>query len=155
YMLHNTLQLKATEMAPESRGSALALYSSGWALGQSAGVAAMSLAISLVGYRSSAIAAAVGDLLLGLWMRGNLGRLCYDLADENAAVRGLRAGSRCRPRRRRLDLGEGGRRARSLRGLPDRGRERRSPGDRAERVQGLHARPAALRREDGGDLRRH
>jgi YNFM family putative membrane transporter len=75
YMLHNTLQLKATEMAPESRGSALALYSSGWALGQSAGVAAMSLAISLAGYRSSAIAAAVGYLLLGLWMRRNLGRL--------------------------------------------------------------------------------
>ena len=74
-MLHNTLQLKATEMAPESRGSALALYSSGWALGQSAGVAAMSLAISLEGYRSSAIAAAVGYLLLGLWMRRNLGRL--------------------------------------------------------------------------------
>jgi len=35
----------------------------------------MSLAISLAGYRSSAIAAAVGYLLLGLWMRRNLNRL--------------------------------------------------------------------------------
>ena len=75
YMLHNTLQLKATEMAPDSRGSALALYSSGWALGQAAGVAAMGLAISFAGYRSSAIAAGVGYLLLGLWMSKNLGKL--------------------------------------------------------------------------------
>jgi predicted MFS family arabinose efflux permease len=75
YMLHNTLQTKATEMAPHSRGSALALYSSGWALGQAAGVAAMGLAVSLAGYRPSIVAAGVGYLLLGLWMRKNLGKL--------------------------------------------------------------------------------
>jgi predicted MFS family arabinose efflux permease len=75
YMLHNTLQTKATEMAPHSRGSALALYSSGWALGQAAGVAAMGLSVSLAGYRPSIIVFGAGYLLLGLWMRKHLSKL--------------------------------------------------------------------------------
>lgn len=75
YMLHNTVQIKASEMAPHARGSALALYSSGWALGQAAGVAAMGLAVSLAGYRLSIVAFGAGYLLLGLWMRKHLGKL--------------------------------------------------------------------------------
>ena len=75
YMLHNTLQTKATEMAPHSRGSALALYSSGWALGQAVGVAAMGFAVSLFDYRLPIVAFGAGYLLLGLWMRRNLGKL--------------------------------------------------------------------------------
>ena len=75
YMLHNTLQVKATEMAPEARATGLALYSSAWALGQAVGVAAMGLAVSLVGYRPSIVAFGAGYLLLGLWMRRNLGKL--------------------------------------------------------------------------------
>jgi len=75
YMLHNTLQVKATEMAPEARATGLALYSSGWALGQAAGVAAMGLAVSLFDYRPSIIAFGAGYLVLGLWMRRNLGKL--------------------------------------------------------------------------------
>lgn len=39
YMLHNTLQTNATQMAPARRGSAVALFASLFFLGQSAGVA--------------------------------------------------------------------------------------------------------------------
>jgi YNFM family putative membrane transporter len=75
YMLHNTVQVKATEMAPERRGTALALYSSAWALGQAAGVAAMGLAVGWFDYRWPILAFGAAYLALGLWMRRNLERL--------------------------------------------------------------------------------
>lgn len=75
YMLHNTVQIKATEMAPHARGSALALYSSGWALGQAAGVACMGLAIGPFDYQGPILLFGACYLALGLWMRRNLGRL--------------------------------------------------------------------------------
>ncbi|HET9577618.1 MAG TPA: MFS transporter [Usitatibacter sp.] len=40
YMLHNTLQTNATQMAPERRGAGMALFASTYYLGQSIGVAA-------------------------------------------------------------------------------------------------------------------
>jgi predicted MFS family arabinose efflux permease len=39
YMLHNTLQTNATQMAPQRRGAAMALFASCLYLGQSVGVA--------------------------------------------------------------------------------------------------------------------
>ena len=39
YMLHNTLQTNATQMAPERRGAGMALFASSYYMGQSAGVA--------------------------------------------------------------------------------------------------------------------
>ena len=33
YLMHNTIQTKATEVAPDARGSAVALYASAWAVG--------------------------------------------------------------------------------------------------------------------------
>lgn len=75
YMLHNTLQTKATEMAPQARGTAVAMYSSAWALGQAVGAAAMGLAVGLFDYRPSIIAFGAGYFVLGLWMRRNLGKL--------------------------------------------------------------------------------
>ena len=38
-MLHNTLQTNATQMTPEARGTAVAMFSSALYLGQIAGVA--------------------------------------------------------------------------------------------------------------------
>ena len=38
-MLHNTLQTNATQMTPEARGTAVAIFSSAVYLGQTAGVA--------------------------------------------------------------------------------------------------------------------
>jgi len=75
YMLHNTVQIKATEMAPQARGAAVAIYASFWALGQALGVAVMGVVIGFLGYTVSILAFAAGFAALGLWMRRNLHRL--------------------------------------------------------------------------------
>jgi MFS transporter, YNFM family, putative membrane transport protein len=75
YMLHNTLQARATEMAPEARGTGLALFSWAWAVGQAAGVAAMALSVDRFDFRSSIIAFGAGYLALGVWMHRNLDKL--------------------------------------------------------------------------------
>jgi len=75
YMLHNTVQIKATEMAPQARGGSVALYASFWALGQATGVATMGIAVGIFGYAFSIIAFGIGFAALGLWMRTNLHRL--------------------------------------------------------------------------------
>ena len=45
YMLHNTLQTNATQMAPDMRGTSLALFASCLFIGQSAGVALAALVV--------------------------------------------------------------------------------------------------------------
>ena len=75
YMLHNTLQTKATEMAPQARGAAVSIYAGFWSFGQAMGVAAMGLVIGFIEYTPAIIAFGCGFFLLGLWMRGNLQRL--------------------------------------------------------------------------------
>lgn len=75
YMVHNTIQTKATEMAPEARGSGLSLFTVFWAFGQAAGVAAMGVLVSLFGIAPSMLAFSGGFLLLALWIRKNLDRL--------------------------------------------------------------------------------
>lgn len=74
YMLHNTMQVKATEVAPDARGAGMALYACTWATGQATGVAAMGLLVSLFDYAAAIAAFGVGWGLLGLWLRGNLAR---------------------------------------------------------------------------------
>jgi len=49
YMLHNTLQTNATQMAPEARGAAVSLFASSFFIGQTVGVALVSLIIEEVG----------------------------------------------------------------------------------------------------------
>ena len=56
YMMHNTLQINATQMAPERRGTAVAAFASSFFLGQSAGVAIGGVLFVLIG----------SDHLLGL-----------------------------------------------------------------------------------------
>jgi len=75
YMVHNTIQTKATEMAPQARGTGLSLFSASWALGQAVGVAVMGVLVSLFGIASSILAFSAGFLLLALWIRANLDRL--------------------------------------------------------------------------------
>jgi predicted MFS family arabinose efflux permease len=62
-------------VAPDARGSAVALYATGWALGQALGVAAIGLAVAAAGYAAAIAACGIGFGLLGLWLRGNLHRL--------------------------------------------------------------------------------
>ena len=74
YMIHNTVQLKATEVAPDARGAAVALYASAWASGQATGVAAMGLAVAWFDFAPMLAAFGLGFGLLGLWLRSNLQR---------------------------------------------------------------------------------
>jgi predicted MFS family arabinose efflux permease len=75
YMLHNTVQSKASEMAPEARGAGAAIYASFWAFGQAVGVAVMGVVIGYTGYSVSILISAAGFAALGVWMRWNLGRM--------------------------------------------------------------------------------
>jgi predicted MFS family arabinose efflux permease len=75
YLLHNTVQMKASEVAPDARGTALALYASAWAVGQASGVAALGVAVAYLGYANAILSAAIGFALLGFWLRYNMARL--------------------------------------------------------------------------------
>jgi YNFM family putative membrane transporter len=75
YLVHNTIQTKASEVAPDARGSAIALYASAWAIGQASGVAALGAAVAFVGYGTAILAAALGFAALGFWLRFNMRRL--------------------------------------------------------------------------------
>jgi MFS transporter, YNFM family, putative membrane transport protein len=75
YLVHNTIQTKATEVAPEARGSAVAIYASAFGFGQGAGAAAMGLAVSFFDLASMIAVFGIGFLALSLWLRDNLGRL--------------------------------------------------------------------------------
>lgn len=66
YMLHNTLQINATQMAPASRGTAVALFASCFFLGQSVGVAIGAYAIEWVGTSPVIATGAVGVALVGV-----------------------------------------------------------------------------------------
>lgn len=62
YMLHNTLQINATQMAPERRGAAVASFASCFFLGQSLGVGLNGALIERLG--TSAVIAADGFAIL-------------------------------------------------------------------------------------------
>jgi len=72
YMFHNTLQTKATEMAPRARGTAIAVFAFSLFMGQASGVAAFGLLISAVGYPWSFVLAGVSLLALGQWFSGRV-----------------------------------------------------------------------------------
>jgi predicted MFS family arabinose efflux permease len=67
YMLHNSLQTEATELAPANRGSAVAAHAFFFFLGQAAGVLVYQHAIAHFGPQVPVIGAAVLFLLLALW----------------------------------------------------------------------------------------
>jgi YNFM family putative membrane transporter len=64
YMLHNTLQTFATQMAPDARGSAVAIFATCYFLAQAVGVYLAGLVIDLYGTAPVFLLAAV--ILLGL-----------------------------------------------------------------------------------------
>jgi predicted MFS family arabinose efflux permease len=74
YMLHNTLQTNATQMSPQARGTAVALFSSALYVGQSAGVAAGSLLIDRAGGPAIFVIAALLLPVLGFWFAAKLRR---------------------------------------------------------------------------------
>jgi predicted MFS family arabinose efflux permease len=74
YMLHNTLQTNATQMAPQARGTAVAIFSSALYLGQTLGVAINGIVFDRFGSLPVFATSAVGLLGLGLWFARALGR---------------------------------------------------------------------------------
>jgi predicted MFS family arabinose efflux permease len=62
YMLHNTLQVNATQMAPEQRGAAVSAFASCFYLGQSVGVSLGGLWVGVIGTESFLAFGAIGVL---------------------------------------------------------------------------------------------
>jgi MFS transporter, YNFM family, putative membrane transport protein len=72
YMFHNTLQTKATQMTPEARGTAVAIFSSALYFGQTAGVAAGALVIDRLGAKPLFLGTAVAFPMLAIWFANQL-----------------------------------------------------------------------------------
>ncbi len=74
YMLHNTLQTNATQMTPQARGTAVAIFSSAIFIGQTAGVFAGSLVIDRLGAAPLFVGSAFALPLLAVWFARELRR---------------------------------------------------------------------------------
>lgn len=66
YMLHNTLQTNATQMAPERRGAAVSAFAACFFLGQASGVAVAGLGVGRFGTPAVIAGGALGVLVVGL-----------------------------------------------------------------------------------------
>ena len=65
YMLHNTLQTNATQMAPETRGLAVSTFANALFLGQAGGVWLCGLAVDRAGFAPVFLASGAALVLLG------------------------------------------------------------------------------------------
>ena len=74
YMLHNTLQTRATEMAPAARGAAVSFFAFCLFAGQAAGAAAFGQAIDAIGYVPVIVSAGFVLLAVGWWFSRQLDR---------------------------------------------------------------------------------
>jgi MFS transporter, YNFM family, putative membrane transport protein len=72
YMLHNTLQTNATQMTPQARGTAVAVFSSAIFVGQTVGVAVGALIIDRLGAAPLFLGSAAMLPILALWFAGKL-----------------------------------------------------------------------------------
>ncbi|MBO3463474.1 MFS transporter [Aetokthonos hydrillicola Thurmond2011] len=67
YMMHSTLQTQATELAPEARGTAVALFAFNLFLGQGLGAATFGKVVDTLGYIPCFVVAGVAMALLSIW----------------------------------------------------------------------------------------
>ena len=74
YMLHNTLQVQATQMAPAARGSAVTLFACSLFFGQSTGVLIMAQSVDMGWLAYAFTVAAVGVTGLGVLVYRLVGR---------------------------------------------------------------------------------
>ncbi len=72
YVMHNRLQTLATEIAPNARGTALALFAFVLMSGQGIGVALYGVIIDGVGYLAAYSSAAIVIALLATWFQSTL-----------------------------------------------------------------------------------
>jgi len=74
YALHNTLQTNATQMTPEARATAVAIFSSAIYLGQMIGVATAAFVFDRFGAPALFVATAIVLPILAWWFAGRLKR---------------------------------------------------------------------------------
>lgn len=74
YMLHNTLQTNATQMTPQARGTAVAVFSSALYVGQTAGVTGGALVVDGVGAVPLFVGTAAALPALAFWFAHHLRR---------------------------------------------------------------------------------
>lgn len=74
YMLHNTLQTKATEMYARARGTAISAFAFSLFCGQALGVALFGRAIAAFGYAPSFVVTGIALLVLATLFAGRLAR---------------------------------------------------------------------------------
>jgi predicted MFS family arabinose efflux permease len=74
YMLHNTLQTKATEMYARARGTAISAFAFSLFCGQALGVALFGRVIAGFGYASSFVATGIALMLLAVFFARRLAR---------------------------------------------------------------------------------
>ena len=74
YMLHNTMQVQATQMAPASRGTAVTLFASLLFFGQSSGVLLMAVTVDHGWLPHAFSVAALGLAVLGVFVHRLVGR---------------------------------------------------------------------------------
>jgi MFS transporter, YNFM family, putative membrane transport protein len=74
YMLHNTMQTNATQMTPQARGTAVAIFSSAIFIGQTTGVAIGALVIDRLGAVPLFLGAAAAMPVLAIWFASRLQR---------------------------------------------------------------------------------
>jgi predicted MFS family arabinose efflux permease len=66
YMLHNTLQINATQMAPQARGAAVSLFAAALFVGQTVGVGLAALAVERFGTSLVIVAGAIASAGVGV-----------------------------------------------------------------------------------------
>ena len=80
YLLHNTLQTKATEMYPRARGTAISAFALCLFCGQAIGVAVFGRAIAWLGYTTSFVITGVALLALAIRFARQLRRHAAEAA---------------------------------------------------------------------------
>lgn len=83
YALHNTLQTNATQMTPDARATAVAIFSSAIYLGQMIGVAAGAVVFDRWGAVPLFVATAIALPALAFWFAGKLGRRMSEDKDRS------------------------------------------------------------------------
>jgi predicted MFS family arabinose efflux permease len=68
YLIHNSIQTRVTEVAPQARASAVAMHAFSFYCGQSLGVAVFGLGVGLAGLVATLLTAACGAVVLGQWL---------------------------------------------------------------------------------------
>jgi predicted MFS family arabinose efflux permease len=81
-MVHNTLQVNATQMSPEARATSLAIFSACFYIGQAIGVVAAAPVVDRLGAPPVFIVAAILWPVLAFWF---VGKLRKESAAQNAA----------------------------------------------------------------------